>query len=202
MLEKAVQKYVLTLIKAHAIADKEKEIYQYYIVCALESSLIVASMTGVAFYFHKVLYVWAFNACFFLIRNRTGGFHFDSFWKCYLGSVGLEIFVIHMVKITVGIPIILDVLCLCMFGVIIRIGAMNHINMNYSKEEFTAIRKKARIVSCGIIAVIWILKIFRISGTLVLYMEYAVIVSGIMLLLGIIAGQEANERVDERRKFL
>ena len=47
------------------------------------------------------------------------------------------------------------------------------------------------------IAVIIILKILQIIGKAVLYMEYAVIFSGIMLVLGIIVGQET----DERRKF-
>ena len=198
MLEKVVQKYVLALIKAHVIADKDREIYQYHIICALESILVVLSMTGVALYLHEVIHVWAFIACFFLVRNRTGGFHFDSFWKCYLGTVGMEIFVIYLVQFSTNVTAVIDILCLCMFCVIIRIGAMNHINMNYSEEEFIAIKKKARIASSGLVALIAILKISQISGTMVLYMEYAVILSGLMLILGILAGQEA----EERRKFL
>lgn len=197
MLEKVIEKYVSALIKAHMIADKEREIYQYHIICALESILVVLSMTGVAFYFHEVIHVWAFIACFFLVRNRTGGFHFDSFWKCYLGTVGMEVFVIYLVKFTANSTVVIDILCLCMFCIIVRIGAMNHIDMNYSEEEFTTTKKKARIASSGIVVLIIILRIFQISRTMVLYMEYAVILSGIMLILGIIAGQEA----DERRKF-
>ena len=55
-----------------------------------------------------------------------------------------------------------------------------------------------RVLSfCFLIAVIIILKILQIIGKTVLYMEYAVIFSGIMLVLGIIVGQET----DERRKF-
>lgn len=198
MLEKVIQKYVSALIKAHVIADKDREAYQYHITCAIESILVVLSMTGVAFYLHEVIHVWVFIVCFFLVRNRTGGFHFDSFWKCYLGTVGLEIFVIYLVRFSANITVVIDILCLCIFCVIIRIGAMNHINMNYSEEEFIAIKKKARVVSSGLVAVIAILKISQISGTMVLYMEYAVILSGLMLILGILAGQEA----EERRKFL
>lgn len=197
MLEKVIEKYISALIKAHMIEDNQREIYQYHIICTLESILVVLSMTGVAFYFHEVLHVWAFIACFFLVRNRTGGFHFDLFWKCYLGTVGMEIFVIYLVKFTANSTVVIDMLCLCMFVVIFRIGAMNHINMNYSEEEFIAIKKKARAVSCAIAAVIIFLRISQISGTIVLYMEYAVILSGIMLILGIIAGQEA----EEGRKF-
>lgn len=155
------------------------------------------TMTGVGFYFHEVIHVWAFVACFFMIRNRTGGFHFDSFWKCYLGTVGLEIFVIYLVDFTDNNVIVIDLICLFVFGVILRIGAMNHKNMNYDVEEYEAIKKKARLASTGVIAVIIILKILQIIGKAVLYMEYAVIFSGIMLVLGIIVGQET----DERRKF-
>lgn len=197
MLEKVIEKYISALIKAHMIEDNQREIYQYHIICTLESILVVLSMTGVAFYFHEVLHVWAFIACFFLVRNRTGGFHFDLFWKCYLGTVGMEIFVIYLVKFTADRGVIIDILCLCMFVIILRIGAMNHINMNYSEEEFIAIKKKARAASCAIAAAIIILRISQIRGTMVLYMEYAVILSGIMLILGIIAGQEA----EEGRKF-
>ena len=56
------------------------------------------TMTIVGVFFHEVFNVWAFIICFFLIRNRAGGFHFNSFWKCYLGSVGLEFLGIYLVK--------------------------------------------------------------------------------------------------------
>ena len=197
MVEKIVTKYILALIKAQVITEKEKETYQYHIICAVESILVMLTMTGVGFYFHEVIHVWAFIACFFMIRNRTGGFHFDSFWKCYLGTVGLEIFVIYLVDFTSNNVIVIDLFCLCVFGVILRIGAMNHKNMNYDVQEYQAIKKKARLASTGVIAVIIILKILQIIGKTVLYMEYAVIFSGIMLVLGIIVGQET----DERRKF-
>ena len=79
MVEKIVTKYILALIKAQVITEKEKETYKYHIICAVESILVMLTMTGVGFYFHEVIHVWAFIACFFMIRNRTGGFHFDSF---------------------------------------------------------------------------------------------------------------------------
>jgi len=105
--------------------------------------------------------------------------------------------VIYLVEVTSNNVIVIDLFCLCVFGVILRIGAMNHKNMNYDVQEYQAIKKKARLASSGVIAVIIILKILQIIGKTVLYMEYAVIFSGIMLVLGIIAGQET----DERRKF-
>ena len=72
---------------------------------------------------------------------------------------------------------------------------MNHKNMNYDVQEYQAIKKKARLASTGVIAVIIILKILQIIGKTVLYMEYAVIFSGIMLVLGIIVGQETSQSI-------
>lgn len=55
MLEKIVTKYILALIKAQVITEKEKETYQYHIICAVESILVMLTMTGVGFYFHEVI---------------------------------------------------------------------------------------------------------------------------------------------------
>ena len=56
MVEKIVTKYILALIKAQVITEKEKETYKYHIICAVESILVMLTMTGVGFYFHEVIY--------------------------------------------------------------------------------------------------------------------------------------------------
>ena len=53
MVEKIVTKYILALIKAQVITEKEKETYQYHIICAVESILVMLTMTGVGFCFHE-----------------------------------------------------------------------------------------------------------------------------------------------------
>ena len=53
MVEKIVTKYILALIKAQVITEKEKETYKYHIICAVESILVMLTMTGVVSIFMK-----------------------------------------------------------------------------------------------------------------------------------------------------
>lgn len=76
MVEKIVTKYILALIKAQVITEKEKETYKYHIICAVESILVMLTMTGVGFYFHEVIHVWAFIACFFYDPKQNRWFPF------------------------------------------------------------------------------------------------------------------------------
>ena len=196
-MEKVVERYISALIKAQVITDEDREIYKYHIICALESVLVIMTMTIVGVFFHEVFNVWAFIICFFLIRNRAGGFHFNSFWKCYLGSVGLEFLGIYLVKQLNDNTCVFECISIGMMVIILWIGAINHVNMHYDDREYKAIKRKSRIVTMGIGIIIFFLRAIYVPLEMILYMEYAVILSGIMLVLGIIAGQHTVGR----RKF-
>lgn len=69
------------------------------------------------------------------------------------------------------------------------LGALNHPNMNFTEEEYRNTKKMARFMVTLIFALILFLKWVEASTEVILFMEYAVSLSGILLLLAKVTGQ-------------
>ncbi|MDE5777420.1 MAG: accessory gene regulator B family protein [Lachnospiraceae bacterium] len=82
----------------------------------------------------------------FLLRHRTGGFHFRTFICCYIGSLILFGAVCIGCKILINHNWILLSLTLLSSLLIMFLGTVNNPNMN--KEEHKAARSSSRQCLC------------------------------------------------------
>ena len=93
---RAAEWLTLILINKGIIGEDEKELYMFGFQTGLEfMSCLFASLTFALLTDHVVEYL-VFMLVFMPVRSYTGGFHFDSFLNCFLGSCALIVLVIWM----------------------------------------------------------------------------------------------------------
>lgn len=190
MLKKCISKYIDNLLKLNIISRDEYEKYEYYLLCLAESIIVISIMLIIGTLFQCTLNVVTFIICFFLIRNRSGGFHLNSFSKCFIGTIILELIGIISIKyVPTYIGNILDILSIVSYVVLMVFGTLNHPNINFNKEEYKASKTMSRMISSLIIALIIFFKSIKASVDTIMFMEYAVTISGTLLFLGIITKQ-------------
>ena len=189
MIEGMVDKYIGILISKETISAENKEAYKYHMLCFLESFIVIASMLVLGFFFKEFVNVSIFIICFFSIRNRSGGFHLNTFWKCFAGTICLECIIILLVRFVSDIVYVIDFLALVSFLVMMIVGALNHPNMDYSRDEYIEVKKISRIVTCIVYFMIVFLKLLCASEKTILFMEYAIILPAILMVLGCITKQ-------------
>lgn len=192
MIPNMVDRYIELLVKRKMISEEQVEDYKYQAICFVESAIVIGAMILVGIIFKQFANVCIFIICLFNIRNRAGGFHLNAFWQCFLGTISLECLVVVLIRYVSVKIYVLDCVALVSFAIIFIIGALNHPNIHYSKEEYIVIKKQSRVVILVICFIIVFLKVLHASVETIMYMEYAVIISAILLILEYFARRSQN----------
>lgn len=142
--------------------------------------------------FKKFLPTVVFLVFFLSLRKRTGGYHADKFWQCYLMTIITYIGVIRAAAILSEKSYIIYALLFFAVLIIETIGTVNHPNIDLDKDELRETKKAARLlalIEVGIIAVFIALKINQLY---VSYMSIAIILCSSLMCLAKIIKQEVK----------
>ena len=192
MVEKAVLKLVDRMENENIIEKANREYYEYALITMTEHMAAVASMLMIGMFFHQFVSTIIFIIFFLSLRKRTGGYHADKFWQCYLLTVATYIGVIH-------VAFVLMEKLFMMYGVLVWallaieiIGTVNHPNMAMDSSELQGTKKAARLLALiefGVIAASTVLEINRLY---VCYMSIAMILCSALMCLAKILKQEVK----------
>ena len=108
---------------------------------------------------------------------------------CFFGTMAIEMVVILCIKLQV-IPLTISGILSAIATIIILIlGAANHPDMDYEKEEFKFNKKYARlIVIIEFLIVVFFNKI-KVSGMYIQSIEFSIILASVLLITAFVTGQ-------------
>ncbi len=193
MLEKMTLSMVNHMVNEKIIDDEQREYYFYALIIIAERAISVGSILILSIIMHRLISTVLFLICFLSLRERTGGFHLNTFAQCYPGTVCIYLFVSAMSTfMTDHLHTLLGILFLAICAIEV-IGTANHPNMHLNRTELVNLKKAARILAVLQGSAIFALAWFDADRTYVCYMSMAVIVCAVMLLLAKIIKQEVKE---------
>lgn len=192
MIEGLILNLVNAFMENNLISENEKESYVYSLLCLIESSLTIGSIMLIGFSIGKLLPTICFCICFFLLRHRTGGFHFQTFFCCYIGSLILFGVVCIGCKILVGYNWILLSITLLFSLTIMFLGTVNHPNINMDREELKAARSSSRWMLSLELMIIAFMLWMEISYDLIAYSCSGIILCALLLVIAKLKGQEVK----------
>lgn len=191
MMEYIAKKITESLFGNGLITANEKDDYRYFTQLFLEKVIGYSFLLLIAVSSHLFLQTIFFLLFFSNIRKYSGGFHARNFLECmclslisYLGYTKLLFpYLLHNSRLNT---------CLLAGSLIIilTIGAVNHPNMHWDKEEYIMCKNTARMVCVIEISIIIALSLIGVSYSFVLFMSFGVILSAIMLLIAKFIRQE------------
>lgn len=192
MVEKAVLKLADRMERENIIEKADREYYEYALITMTEHMIAVGSMLMVGLFFHQFVSTVIFLIFFLSLRKRTGGYHADKFWQCYLLTVVTYVGVIQAAFVLVEKPFMMYGILVWAVLVIEMIGTVNHPNMDMDQHELQETKKAARLlalIETGVIAVSVVLEINRLY---VCYMSIAMILCSALMCLAKILKQEVK----------
>lgn len=190
MVEKIAIRIVGRLKEESLISSSDEEYYEYAVITMIERYITIMTMLLLGMAYRQFIPTVCF-LCFFLsLRKRTGGYHADKFWKCYLGTAITYIAVVEITKILSEKPIIMYGLLFCSVVLIEIIGTVNHPNMDMNVYELQEAKKAARLVVLLEIMVIISFVFLGFEGVYVSYMSVAIILCAALLCFAKIIKQE------------
>lgn len=162
------------LLKSRVIndSDDEKEYYRYGIEITISSLLNIILIIGIGIIFRSVFESIIFLSFFMLIRQFTGGYHADTYFKCNLSFCISFISVLIMYhstyeKITIPLSVFISILCVAIILFLCPIENANKPIPKYKRNFFKYVAAMFGIVYGTIGTVLISLSIKY--GVLILY---------------------------------
>ncbi len=192
MIEKMVIGIVNQMEAENLIGAQEKEDYIYAYTASCEKILTLGAICVLGVIFDNVLNTLIFLGFFLTLRRRTGGFHADTFGKCYIGTIAIYIGVYLSSRIFLQYFHFLLCMLVSSICAVEIIGTVNHPNMDMDNAELAGSKRAARIMGIteGIFIVFFLY--VGVSRVTIGYMAMGVIVCAILLCIAKIIGQEVK----------
>jgi len=194
MVEKMVMKLVTQMEERKIIEKSSRDYYEYVLITLAEHIIAVGTMLIIGMLFNQFIATIIFLVFFLSLRKRTGGYHADKFWQCYLVTVIIYISIIQAATVLSETPIAVYVMLSLAVLVIGVIGTVNHPNMDMDKDELQEAKKAARLCVLMEASVIVALIALKINELYVSYMSLAVILCASLLCVAKIMKQEVKAR--------
>lgn len=190
MIEKMAFKIVNQMEMQKIISKSNCEYYEYALIGMVEHAITVGTMLLLGLLFRQFMHTVCFMVFFLPLRKRTGGFHADKFWQCYLGTVIFYIAIMQIVPILCRNQAVMYGLLFLAMLLICIMGTINHPNMDMSKSELRESKKAARLLILMEVMVIAVLVYLKADLLYIGYMSVAVILCAFLMCLAKIIKQE------------
>lgn len=193
MVEKMVLSLVNQMREEDLISETDREFYEYALVTMAERIIVIASLLIISLCVRQIIPSICFMVFFFSLRKRTGGYHADKFWQCYLLTV-ITFIAITQIATTLANNFVIMYILLGLSVIVIEIiGTVNHPNMDMDSLELKASKRAARILAMAELAVIVVMALFNVNMIYQAYTSIAVILCASLLCLAKVIKQEVRE---------
>ena len=190
MIENMVLKLVNQMEIEKIISKSNCEYYEYALISMVEHAITVGTMLILGLIFRNFLPTICFIVFFFPLRRRTGGFHANKFWQCYLGTVITYVVVMLIVPmLCINQTIMYGILFLAIVLICIM-GTINHPNIDINKSELQESKKAARLIVLMEVMIMAALVYLKVDIPYTGYMCMAVILCACLMCLAKIIKQE------------
>lgn len=190
MIEKMALKIVNQMELEKIISKSSCEYYEYALIGMVEHVITTGSMLILGLIFRQFLPTICFMVFFLSLRKRTGGFHANKFWQCYLGTVIFYIAIMQIVPILCKNQTVMYGLLFFAMLLICIMGTINHPNMDMSKSELQESKKAARLMVLMEAMVLVALVYLKVDLLYIGYMSVAIILCAFFMCLAKIIKQE------------
>lgn len=194
MIEKMALKIVNQMELQKIISKSNCEYYEYALIAMTENAVTVGTMLLLGLLFRQFLHTICFLVFFLSLRKRTGGFHADKFWQCYMGTVITYIGVIQIAPILCRNPAVMYGMLFLAAFVICILGTVNHPNMDMDKSELQESKKAARLLVLMEMMIITVLIYLKADILYIGYMSAAVILCASLMCFAKIIKQEVRAK--------
>lgn len=190
MVERIATDIVGQMAEAKMINKTQEEYYIYSLIAIIEKVITIGTILIISSLMGKLIPTLLFLSFFLSLRQRTGGFHFNTFLQCYLGTVATYCFIVMVSSFGIRYLQFLLGLLLLAIVLIAVIGTVNHPNMHMDKAELAGSKKATRLLVFLQGSVIYFLAFLKMDMMYIYYMSIAIILCATLLCLAKILKQE------------
>ena len=197
MIEKMAMGLVDQMAEEKMIDKEAEEYYVYTLVSLMEKFITIGTILLISVLIEKLVPTAFFLLFFLSLRKRTGGYHMNTFFQCYLGTVVTYMLVLGLCMVLVDYPQLVFGLLLVAICIVEVIGTVNHPNIHMDAVELSESKRAARILCAVEVCVIYTFTLLGADMMYVCHMAVAVILCAVLLLIAKILKQEVKRNEED-----
>lgn len=143
-MERLVLSIVEHMEAENMISNEKHDEYVYALTMMFEKWISLISAFIIGLILGEPVSTLIFTVAFLSLRKRTGGFHAEHFYQCYIASMAAVVLAVCIARFLSQHMILMFLLLVPADIIIGVIGTVNHPNLDLDNEEFRASRKAAR----------------------------------------------------------
>lgn len=154
--------------------DSEKydyEVYLYGFESLIALILNIISILLIGLVFHRFMHTIVFLVCYCPLRQFTGGYHADTYEKCFFTFVIIFIATILISNnlIDIGLKPLITLFSVLNWISIYLLSPVQHFNNPLDYTEKVKYKKKARLIATSVLLFIFVNKNYYIYSAFVLF---------------------------------
>lgn len=160
------------MINNGIIQETDVLMYQYSVQLLIEKYIGLSLLVIIAFMLGRTIEFAFFWIFFANVRKYSGGYHCKTFVRCIMTSILTCYLSIYVCGSFVNNSVVMFILWLVSVAVIMIVGTVNNADMNWSKNEYRIIKKRARV---NVLIESLAISFFLILGVDHYYIKYMVL---------------------------
>lgn len=193
MLQKINDRVINWLIREGSVEEEDRELYQYSMQGILENGITMMVIFIDMIILKSIVQGIVFILSFKYLRRYSGGYHADTYKKCFILSNLLFICAIISIKYN-----IISIICYRIFGlvsliILYCIGPVESRNKPLTDSEKQIYYKNEKITIC-IVMLVCIIMYFMNMADIEKSIESAVILNGVTS-LGVVVRRKCNGNI-------
>ena len=194
MIHNSANSMTDAMVMKKILISEKRDLYAYILEVMIEKIITYSILIILSIIMHVTIPTIFFMVFFFSLRERTGGFHFNSFSKCLISTLVIY-FLINTVLVTFFLSHTISMyVILCISALLIMyIANVNHPNLNLDADEVQDCKKSARTIVIAEMLCIILSISLNMNKVCIIYGSLAIIMCAILLSIAKITKQEVNE---------
>ncbi|MGB8450915.1 MAG: accessory gene regulator B family protein [Anaerocolumna sp.] len=183
-------------IAVNAIESEEKDLYMYAFGLLISSTYTWGTFILLGLFFDSLLAAICFMLLFIPLRIFCGGFHRESYIKCYISSLFLYLFIFFISRVpfleevNLGLLMVLPLAIWCIW----KFAPLEDSNKPLNSYEVTKYSKISKNILTVEVIIIFLLWLNHINPLILYFSVTALDVIGLLLLLKVIQNNSKHNK--------
>lgn len=193
--------HIIGQMKDGKIINKEdEESYIYSFITLVEKIITVGTILLISVVVDRIIPTILFLGFFFALRKRSGGYHFNSFIKCYIGTTITYLLILYVDRMfIINLPLLYALMSVSIV-IIGVIGTVNHPNLELDECELAESKRRTRYLVVLEGSIVYCFAALPVDNIYINYGAIAIIVCAILLCIAKIKKQEVGLSEGEKQQ--
>lgn len=189
-MEKITDYMIDKCLSHHLIEENEVEWCRYVWAVRIEQIITLVTIMIISIWLGVTYQTIFFLINFFWLRKHAGGYHANSFLKCFCSTIVVYVgFTMWIYPLFMQYQKIILITLAASVLIIAKIGAVNHPNIQWTETEYKESKQAVRLILIYEMVIVFALFALECEKSYIAFIVFGILLCAILMVMAEIFGQ-------------